>query len=313
MADFTFNPYPQIGTQLTAGMDAVSGALTVASTVDDLVNAVYNYIQPIYYPSTTGAVPKQIEVEIKSVAYNMINAYNNKVLGTSINYNAGQNNLIYMMTGEATVDRTPINALNARILDIEDNISKANLSISEQTPVLLAIQCAKSIYAYWVTKVATPGTWAAFFQTPAPLNYANIPFWMVACIEGALIGAHATEKGLIAPTTDIVSVDIISALIGGLTIGAGKVIFKWVPRIQPSELLITPVFNISNIMSGGGTLPGSGEGGNPLGRVCYTPTNGPAGKHTDETQWTQKGNGPWIQDGLYNCVKGEWMWHRTDA
>ena len=57
------------------------------------------------------------------------------------------------------------------------------------------------------------------------------------CVEGGLIGAKATPKGLITPTIDIVSVNIISSLIGALAIGAGKVIFKWVPRIQPSELM----------------------------------------------------------------------------
>ncbi|MBK9286009.1 MAG: hypothetical protein IPM51_17065 [Sphingobacteriaceae bacterium] len=289
MADFTFNPYPQIGSQLTAGMDAVSGALTPASTVDELVNAVYNYIQPIYYPSSTGAVPKQIEIEIKSVCYNMINAYNNKLLGSTLRYSDAQMNIVSMMLGATTQDRTPINAINPWLLDLEDNISKAGMNISLQTPLLLGIQCGKSIYAYWVSKVATPGTWAPFFQTPAPLNYANIPFWLKACMEGALIGANATQKGLIAPTTDIVSVDIISALIGALTIGAGKVIFKWVPRIQPDQLpspkLTLNKEMISQLNFDTGGLEGEIGGGaamRPIGSsqrtgICICgPTVGPA-------------------------------------
>ena len=237
MAIITFNPYPQIGTQLTAGLDAVSGALTPASTVDEFVNAIYNYIQPIYYPVSGGlAVPKQTEIEIKSVVYNIINAYSDKVIN-QLPWTDQQLNFASMMLGLTTTNNTPINALAAWFSDIQDNISDANQPIDEQTPLLLAIQSGISIYAYWNTKIAAPGTWTPFFQTPAALNYANIPLWTAACMEGALIGANASQKGLIAPTTDIVSVNIISSLIGALTIGAGKVIFKWVPEILPMALV----------------------------------------------------------------------------
>jgi hypothetical protein len=56
----TFNPYPIIGTQITNGLDAIAAALTPTSSVDDLVNAIYAYIQPLYYPSS--AVPTQIQL-----------------------------------------------------------------------------------------------------------------------------------------------------------------------------------------------------------------------------------------------------------
>lgn len=233
MATITYNPYPEIGQQLTKGLEAIASALTPTSTVDDFVNEIYKFIQPIYYPAP---VSKQLEIEIKSVAYNMINAYNNKTLNYNILYGPIQSNIIEMMLGSTTTDHTPINALKSWFLDIEDNITKSNLSIEAQTPLLLTTTCANNLYDYLVAKVATPGVWASFFQTPAALNYANIPFWTAACMEGVLIGANATQKGLIAPTTDIVSVDIISALIGGLAIGGGKIIFKWVPRIQPQQL-----------------------------------------------------------------------------
>lgn len=103
-------------------------------------------------------------------------------------------------------------------------------------PLLLGAVVAKTIYEYWRETIVKPGKWTPFFQREIAINYANIPFWTVACIEGAFIGASASDRGLIAPTTDIVSTEIVSSLIGSLAIGAGKVIFKWTPKIQPKQL-----------------------------------------------------------------------------
>ena len=47
----TFNPFPLIGSELTSGLTAIASG--TVSTVDDLVAAIYNYIQPIYYPATS--------------------------------------------------------------------------------------------------------------------------------------------------------------------------------------------------------------------------------------------------------------------
>ena len=233
MATNTFNPYPLIEKQLTDGMDAIATGVDSANPeVDQLVNAIYNFIQPIYYPTAT----TQIEIEVKSVVYNMINAYNNKALNYTLPYGEQQMKFIRMMLGGTTTNSTPINAIDTWLLDIEDNISKSGLSLEEQTPLLLAIESGKTIYSYWVDKITTPGDWAPFFLPAAAGNYVNIPFWLAACMNGALIGANATQKGLIAPTTDIVSVNIISSLIGALAIGGGKVIFKWIPRIQPQQV-----------------------------------------------------------------------------
>jgi hypothetical protein len=190
------------------------------------------------------------------VVYNIINAYNNQMLR---GYDEQQMIIIGMMLGPTTTTLTPINALDSWFADIENNISESGLSLCDQTALLLAIEVAKRVYPYWITKVAEPGTWAPFLQKQTGLNYANIPFWIVACIEGTLIGGCTCDKGLIAPTTDIVSVDIISALIGALVIGAGKVIFKWVPRIQPAQLMTdtpdgTIIGGFSWAMQGGGDV-----------------------------------------------------------
>lgn len=235
----TFNPYPLIGTQLTAGLDAIAADFAGGfSTVDDLVTSIYNYVQPIYYPVTGGApVPMNLQVEIKSVVYSVINAYNNNPQTASLMYGPKQSYFIDLLLGLKTSDTTPINALDSWLADIEDNITKDNMTIAQQSPLFLATESARSVYAYWENAVTTPGDWATYFESNAFKNYVNIPFWTVACTEGALIGAQATSRGLISPTTDIVTVSIVSSLIGALAIGAGKVLFKWVPRVQPSDLV----------------------------------------------------------------------------
>lgn len=261
MADFTFNPYPQIGEQLAKGLEFLATNLKPTSTVDEFADAIYKFVQPIYYPAP---VSKQIEIEIKSVVFNMINAYNNKFIESSFipgeqpMYGVQQMNIIMMMIGENTTDKTPIDALGSWLLDVQDSISQAGLSISGQTPLLLASTCGINVYNYWVNQTKNPTTWEPFFQKNNAINYANVPFWVAACIEGALLGASATRTGLIAPTTDIVSVNIISALIGALTIGAGKVIFKWVPRIQPIQLASKLSFNKEVISKIVGNSEGTG-------------------------------------------------------
>ncbi|MDZ4665881.1 MAG: hypothetical protein SGJ15_13460 [Bacteroidota bacterium] len=230
----TFNPYPLIGTQLTSGLDAIVTA--APTTVDDLVDEIFTYVSGIYYSGGGGLVPIATEIEIKSVAYNIINAYNNNPQTASLGFTRQQSIIIDMLLGCKTICKTPVNALNVWFEDIQDNITKADLNIDSQTPLLLAAVSGTSVYSYWITKVGTPGGWSAYFETDAYKNYINVPIWTTACIEGALIGSHASPKGLISPTTNITSVTIISALIGALAIGAGKVIFGWVPRIQPGEL-----------------------------------------------------------------------------
>jgi len=151
-------------------------------------------------------------------------------------FNFQQMIFVDMLLGETTTDNTPINSLGTWLTDIEDNVVSSNLSTDQLTPLLLGIESGKNIYEYWLKKVNDPGDWKKFFQPELSQNYINIPYWLTSCIEGALVGASCSDRGLIAPTTDIVTVEIVSSLIGSLTLGAGKVIFKWVPRIQPNQI-----------------------------------------------------------------------------
>lgn len=302
----TFNPYPLISTQLKDGLNAIATAFAGGgSTVDDLVTAIYDFIQPLYYPvSGGGAAPTYLQVEIKSVAYNIINSYNNTEFGKSLTYNPQQMSIARQMIGLSCDKTTPINALDHWFTVIEENISRAGLSIDQQSSLLLGIEFSKSAYAYWIREVDNAmSVWSAFFQSTGDRNYPNIPFWTDACTEGALLGANASKKGLIAPTTDIVSVNIVSALIGALAIGAGKVIFKWVPNIPTNNYKLSP-FNVDMISLN----PPAGDP-SPTNYVYQTPSGststatangfGPPDSTSDTTYTTDMSSkGTWL--GLGN-------------
>lgn len=223
----TFNPYKVVGKQLIDGMDAISSKLTATSTVDDLVDEIYKYIKPLYF---TGNVPPAIELEVKSIAYNVINTYINSTFGGAVSYSSDQYFFISMML--RCPQNMAVNSLADYLNDVEDSIVISGISIDDQTPLLLTILDGRVMNKYWVNKIETPADWAKFFDKNPAINYANIPFWIEACMQGSLIGYNASSRGLISPTTDIVTIQIISSLIGALAIGAGKVIFNWTPKIN---------------------------------------------------------------------------------
>jgi hypothetical protein len=221
----TVNPYTIFGTQFADGLTAISKALTPRSTIDDLVKAVYDYVQPIYYPKPTPI----IEIEIKSVIYNAINTYRNNLFNVSGGYDDVQAEFIDTIL--CSIKKIPVNAIETALADAEDNVGKSGMSADEQTPLLLSLAYGSAAFDYWVAAVDKPGSWKSFFNPNPAINYANVPFWTQAAIEGGLIGYNASPRGLIAPTMDIVSTELISSLLGALAIGAGKVAFNWLPLI----------------------------------------------------------------------------------
>lgn len=256
----TVNPYPQLAIQVASGLDAIGSALTAASTVDDLVDEVYNFVSSIYYIGASSV----LEMQIKSVAYNAINAYVNSLITNPVTtqYTEEQLNIIYLMIGDRFGS---IDGLLENMKDIEDNITKADLNLNDQQPLLMATAMAIESINYWQSQVASPTNWSAFLTSPMPINYANIPFWVTALSMGGLIGAKTTSTGMIIPADNIVVTNIASALIGALTIGAGKVIFKWVNRIQPKSINYTSDIQLTNLLdrplNDGIVMGGNNNGG----------------------------------------------------
>jgi hypothetical protein len=70
------NPYSFIGANYNAGMDAIAAALAPLypnQTLDDLVNAVYNYVEGAYFPTPPDSL--LIVQTLKSNIYAAINGY----------------------------------------------------------------------------------------------------------------------------------------------------------------------------------------------------------------------------------------------
>lgn len=232
MSQITVNPYKIIGTQYVTGLNSIIAALPPVPTIDDLVTAVYNYVQPIYYPTVgAGTVPLQVETEIKSVANHVINSYVNSLIGNgSAVFTMGQLQIIGLLIGSEVSGNLPI-YLNSWIGDVEDNITKEQLTIQEQIPLLIATAVGESAVAYWRLQIVGPSPWSPYFISNNN-DYNSIPEWVAASMNGALAGYGANVQGLIQPTTNRIGTIMISGLIGSLTIAAGKVVFGWIPRIQ---------------------------------------------------------------------------------
>lgn len=226
-----FNPYPEIGKQLINGMEFIIKNIEKTDNVDNLVDIVSKYVSSLYYPKNENT---EKLIEIKSVAYNVINTYLNSTFESSVSYNSNQNLFISLML--RCLNSIPVYGVGSYLKDVEESIVSSGISIVEQTPLLIASMNGRSINSYWENTISSTskGKWNNFINSNPAINNASIPFWTEACIQGSLIGANASHRGLISTTIEIVTVEIVSALIGALSIGAGVVLFSWIPKVNLS-------------------------------------------------------------------------------
>lgn len=241
MSQTTVNPYSEIGGYVHTGLDSILatlGAAGIPPTIDSLVNAVFDFIKPTFYATAD----TQTEIEIKSVARTAINSYvNSLVLSGNALYDGNQHPFIRMMMGDMITCCLPINSIANRLGDIEDNLTDSGLDVAEQRPLLVATSIGVAAYNYWLTEINKPlppppgvPSWPLAFpsQTEHTGNMIYLSYWTEAAINGSLSGYAVTPSGLIAPTINVYSTTMISALTAALTVTAGKVIFNWIPRIQ---------------------------------------------------------------------------------
>lgn len=244
----TVNPYVAVGLELPSGLNSIIAFLPASPTVDNLVDAVIAFVQPLYYPGATAATI----VELKSVAYNVVNSYrSNLVLSGNAMFNPNQAPFVQMLIGGGMTANTSPDSVADRIADIEDNIGTSELTVPEQTPLFLATTLGSQAYTYWVAQLAIapppPSAWAGYFSSNAGQNYMNTLQWTVAAMNGALAGYGAAPAGLVAPTVNMVTTNMASALIGALTATAGKIIFNWIPRItKPIQLNMQRIGSLNN-------------------------------------------------------------------
>lgn len=238
MSQTTVNPYEETGGYIMTGLASIAGTLSTGYTIDDLVNAVATYVESVYYPSGTTT---QIENEIMQVARTGINNYvSSYVLNGLAGYNAKQFRFIEPLIGKSLTAFLPVESIADRIEDVEDNLTDNKLTITEQTPLLLATTIGTNALTYWnqfvqpvvqgaSTPVANP--WTPYLP-PNQESYMNFAYLVAAAMNGALSAYAATPLTMVEPSTNFVTNRIVSALTGALTVTAGKAIFGWTPRIQ---------------------------------------------------------------------------------
>ena len=220
----TLNPYMRsLGAQHTAGLTAVEAVLIASITFDQLNDDVYGYVQPAYYTS-----PDLFTVnELKSILPFAMNSY----LDPSLKgYNGTQMGIIGKLLNSIVSGDVQYDSIPDFLLEIEDGISKSGLTFEEQAPLYMATAVGKADYDYWGS---AGGNWVSkgYLNTSGYALQNNIPHYMQAAMYGALcMGNQAETFGLIDPPK-IIGVNMVTALYASIGLAAGKVIFKWIPRV----------------------------------------------------------------------------------
>jgi hypothetical protein len=230
------NPYSFIGANYNAGMDAIAAALAPLypnQTLDDLVNAVYNYVEGAYFPTPPDSL--LIVQTLKSNIYAAINGYLNVQSGAYMQFNSEQMHFVFQLL-EGAIDCKNPEDLRRHIMDVEERITISDLSATEQMPLLYATEIGKTAYSYWANIISMPppaNNWTNFITsfTPAIVKF---PFWVASSMEGTLIALsmyarrdeRLSEIQLMLKLTENIGGNIVQALFGALGVGAGKVVFK---------------------------------------------------------------------------------------
>lgn len=227
---YTINPYPAIGVQFQAGLNAIVGMLQPKPTIDQLVDAIYNVVQQQYYPGIT----LDHTIELKAIAYNVVNAYRNgAVLSGNCGYSEAQLHYIQLLIGPWD-SSIPADSFPDRLGEIEEQIGLSRLTAAEQLPLFLATVTGYTAFKYWTAQIASTGNagWPARFSSNAFQNYSNVVLWTSAAMNGALSG-YSNVHGAAADPFSIASTSVfVASLTGSLTVACGKVLFNWLPRMQ---------------------------------------------------------------------------------
>jgi hypothetical protein len=222
------NPYPLIGSQHNAGLDDLIA--DAPATIAEMVDSIYDYVQNLYYPTPSA----ETQNEIKAVIYKALNGYENQLIRASANstvFNKSQQVFIEMMLGG--IHQVPVDSIHAFLADVEDNITKSNLSVQEQIPLLLAALTGRYDYEYWINIVESPGDWASYLNANQDINYAEVPYWVAAAMEGALLAATRND---IEDVNENVSIDPAHSLATGIATVAMKIMYNLLPRMQAKTI-----------------------------------------------------------------------------
>jgi hypothetical protein len=161
-------------------------------------------------------------IEGVALTVDIINNYGQgKGLGTE--YSPTQ--MCFIKEMKEIVNEVPLDSFIDYLQNIQNKIAVSSLTNDEKTPLYIAVSVGMNNYAYWIDKIKNgEGLWTEYLDTLEGIK-ADIPFYVNAAIEGALMGYSAKYQGCEC----ITGIDMLFAVGGSLALGAGKVIFKWMP------------------------------------------------------------------------------------
>lgn len=241
------NPYPTLGPKIKTALDYIINNMVQNPSFENLNDAVSD---AIYIPDPNDPAPLDpvIPFFLRTVLPNVYNSYvftgagdeeqgTGAVTLSSLSRNGGIVEGLYKNKKQQQLiasifqglKTTAPEQVEAYLSTVEEKIVSARLPYDEQAPLFLSVAAGKAVYQYWQLQIPQPSPWAAYMLNPMvtpqandALNYGQLPHWTAAAMQGALLA-----WGMIKPP-QLQPVDVMTATVGAIGLGAGKVVFRWV-------------------------------------------------------------------------------------
>lgn len=261
MSKQTINPYPLLGKYTTDGLDDFIKTISGTPTFDDFNNFITLYILKTFEFDKQ----KLTEIEINSIVPFAVNDYIN---GRIESYSIEQ--AVFIDTLLITIVKTQPLEIPNFISDIEDNISKSNLPFKEQLPLFFATQVGTTLFNYWLKQITDGKTslWFRFLNTNSAVDIANLPYWISSAMQATLFFTYKGDYSTnMKEGVKIAGPDFVTALTATIGLAAGKVIYRWTPRINIPQLTLNKqaIVDLYNLDM---TLINNGNSINPNKSVC---------------------------------------------
>lgn len=208
------SPFSPLGKKHIQGLDAVIADIVaynagLAPPIEDLIRYVTGYLSTTYSITDISALDA-----LHAGLSDCINSY---LAGSS----AGSIGFV----GLNSVDVADIPSYLTRL----EQSAKAAPSVnSPQASRLLALAIGKANHEYWNTQLNIVGSdWVNFFGGNLAIDTARMPYWIGAAMCGSTSGFRQVKACDSLGSTN----HLVTALGGSILVGAGRIIYGWVPRI----------------------------------------------------------------------------------
>jgi len=221
------NPYSNVALLYKRGMDYIinslsgppsSSLVTPPSdfTAEKLIDCVCKYLFSITNTDTADPSNLLKVTSVKVAVTNALNGYLDK----------GDLALIV----SKGLNLVPVQSIGSYFDRLDQAIQASDTIRSNRSRGQLAISIGRSSYDYWISQVKNIETtpWSIYFDGNVAIDMANIPFWVSASMFGSQFNFYQNN----ANDSEAVSFALYTALGGALVVGAGKVIFGWVSKVE---------------------------------------------------------------------------------